>query len=426
MRLTEKAVAALALEPGRKDRLVADDATPGLFVRVTPGGRSFLAQYVQAGVKRRVPIGRHGAVTLDAARTAARNILGSVANGVDVAAERAKARAAAEAERQADKLTLAALLDGWSKLALAERRPSYRNEAVRALKVAFAPHLHKRAEALSRPSVVAALDGMAGQGKTAIASRTAAYGRACYGWAMKRGTLANNPFASLPDISGPGARDRMLTDGEVGLVWRAAGKLGWPFQHVFRLLLLTGQRRDEVAGMAWSEVGADGAVWTVPQERAKNGRAHVVHLSAEARAVLAEVPRIKGQALVFSTNGRTAPSGFSKAVSRLIEFMEAERREAAAEAGEPSPEPIPEWRLHDFRRTMVSWLASTGTPPHIADKLLNHVSGAISGVAAVYQRAEFLPERKAALERWGAHVVACGEGREHASNVVLLHAGAVR
>ena len=116
-------------------------------------------------------------------------------------------------------------------------------------------------------------------------------------------------------MSEPGARDRALTGEEIGFIWRASGKLGWPFGPIVQLLLLTGQRRDEVAGMAWPEIGADGLVWTIPKERAKNGSMHVVHLSPEARVVIADVPCIEGQALVFSTNGRTPPSGFSKAAA---------------------------------------------------------------------------------------------------------------
>ena len=84
------------------------------------------------------------------------------------------------------------------------------------------------------------------------------------------------------------------------------------------------------------------------------------------------------------------------------------------------PPPLPDWHLHDFRRACVSWLASNGTPPHVADRLLNHTAGTIKGVARIYNRAEYLPERKAALERWAAHVLRCAEGGEEALNVVSL------
>jgi integrase len=161
-----------------------------------------------------------------------------------------------------------------------------------------------------------------------------------------------------------------------------------------RLLLLTAQRRDEVAAMRWSELWPDFAVWTVPKERAKNGRAHLVHLAPEARAVLADVPRVEGRDLVFTAHGRAPVSGFAKAKERLDRLSG-----------------VRGWRLHDCRGTAVTRMAGAGFPPHVADRLLNHVEGAIRGVAAVYQRGEFLPERRAALEAWAGHVIACGGRR---------------
>jgi integrase len=175
------------------------------------------------------------------------------------------------------------------------------------------------------------------------------------------------------------------------------------------LLLLTAQRREEVAALRWSELSADLSIWALPGSRAKNGRAHVVHLADPARAILASVPRIVGQDLVFSVTGTTAPSGFSKAKLALD----------AATAKETGAE-IAGWRFHDFRRTAVTWLAGAGFPPHVADRLLNHVGGSIQGVAAIYQRSEFLAERKAALAAWGAHVLRCGDGAVAVGNVAVL------
>lgn len=414
MRLTEEEVAVLSCAPGQKDRLVFDDALPGLALRITAAGRKFfLAQYTIGGQRRRVPIGQWGAVTLKAARLAARGILGDVAKGQDVAQVRAIARKAKAADTAANKLTLAALLEQWDALVLAQQRKNYRYEAVRAVKAAFLDHLERRADALSRDVALAALDALAKDGKAAMAGRTLAYARACYTWATKRGLVASNPFLALPIGSGTVSRDRVLTSGEVALVWQAAGTTAFPFGPLVRLLLLTAQRREEVAGMAWSELSADGAVWTIPKERAKNGKAHIVHLAPAVRAILAAVPRFArtdeaGQILtsdlVFTTNGRTPVSGFSRAKLKLDETIEAARAKVAAEAGQNVPAPLPGWRLHDFRRTAVTWMAENGIPPHVADKLLNHVQGTISGVAAVYQRGQFLAERKAALEAWADQV----------------------
>ena len=318
MKLTEEGIDALACEPGQKDRLVFDDTLPGLAVRITAaGGKSFLAQYTVAGQRRRVPIGRWGAVTLKAARAAARGILGDVAKGQDVAAVRTAKREQVKADAAADKLTLDALLSQWAGLALAKRKPSYSREAVRAVRLAFPGHLDRRADALTREDAVAALDALARAGKVAMPGRTAAYGRACYAWAGKRGMVPSNPFVALPIPAGNASRDRVLTDEEVALIWQAAGALGHPFGPLFRLLLLTAQRREEVAGMGWSELSQDRTTWTIPKERAKNGKAHVVHLAPTARAILDDVPLFVWPApdrvaqlpppdLVFTTTGKRA------------------------------------------------------------------------------------------------------------------------
>jgi integrase len=155
----------------------------------------------------------------------------------------------------------------------------------------------------------------------------------------------------------------------------------------------------------------DLTTWALPGARAKNGKAHLVHLAEPARAILVSMPRIAGQDLVFSVTGKTPPSGFSKAKLALHAAM-------AKDAGEATPD----WRFHDFRRTAVTWLAGAGFAPHVADRLLNHVTGSIQGVAAIYQRGEFLSERKAALEAWAAHVLRCGEDAMHVAlgNVTVL------
>jgi integrase len=439
---------------------VFDTRTPGLGVRAyrvveeTRDGtkkqaiaRSFIVQWTDkaTGRKQREPLGAWGSLTVEQAREAARIRLGRLAAGFDPAAERAArfaADAAARAEAARAKVEAAFNLDtliaDWARVHLASRSPRYATEAQRALKVAFKPHLTKPAAALAHGDVTAVLDNMAADGHAPIASRTQAYGRACYGWAVERRRLASNPFADLPVIAGGApARDRVLTDDEIGAIWRAADGLGEPFRPVVRLLLMTAQRREEIAGMCWSEVSADLSTWTLPAARAKNDRAHVVHLSAPARAILAGMKWIDGQDLIFSTTGKTAPSGFSKAKASLDTAMAKAAALGAGEslAGSAAPAGLSPrkrgkgaveapmatgWRFHDFRRTAVTWLAGAGFPPHVADRLLNHVSGSISGVAAVYQRGEFLTERRAALDAWAAHVLACAEGGEAAGNVVRL------
>jgi integrase len=150
-------------------------------------------------------------------------------------------------------------------------------------------------------------------------------------------------------------------------------------------LALTGQRREEVAQLTWDELNLASRTWTLPAFRTKNGKAHIVHLSQEAIVLLMHMPRL-GK-FVFSYSGTKPFRSFSAAKRELDKLSEITR-----------------WRLHDLRRTCVSGMARLGVAPHVADKVLNHQAGTISGVAAVYQRHEFIAERKDALERWGQHL----------------------
>ena len=438
-KLTERFIAGFKPEGAAKDRLAFDTEVKGLGIRATASGaRTFLVQWTDAATARKVrePLGVWGGITLEQAREAARIRLGRVAAGFDPKAERearkaedTRHRAAVAAAKVDADFTLDALINDWATLHLANRRPRYAAEATRALRLAFKALVAAPASALTHEAVTEVLDVLAGEGKTATARLTMAYGRACYGWALKRRRLPLNPFAGLPAIEGGTAsRERVLSAEEVGEVWRAAGKVPAPHGPMVRLGLLTLARRDEIAGMRWGEVAADLSAWTQPGTRTKNGKAHVVHLSAPARALLRDMlGAAKGKPLpalppadklVFGVGERpiTAHSWTKRAVQAAID---AERAKAAEKAG-TEPGEMPAWVLHDFRRSGVTWLAANGFPPHVADRLLNHLTGTISGVAKVYQRGEFLPERARALDAWGAHVLASGEGRIAVQNVVRL------
>ncbi|MGA7609583.1 MAG: site-specific integrase, partial [Xanthobacteraceae bacterium] len=181
------------------------------------------------------------------------------------------------------------------------------------------------------------------------------------------------------------ARDRVLDDQELAQVILAARKVGGPYGGIVELLALTGQRREEVARLTWQELDLEQRIWTLPKSRTKNVKQHAVHLSEQSLGVLMRAS--KRGPFVFSTLGAKSFNEFSKAKRQLDQLSG-----------------VTGWRLHDLRRTCVSGMARLGVAPHVADKILNHQSGTISGVAAVYQRHEFLAERQAALDLWGAHI----------------------
>jgi integrase len=204
-------------------------------------------------------------------------------------------------------------------------------------------------------------------------------------WCVGRAIIDRSPAGDIPLPTKEIARDRVLDDRELAAIVLAARKIGGPYGGIVELLGLTGQRREEVGRMTWDEVDLATRVWTIPKSRSKNGKAHIVHLSDQSLAVLKRANR-QGQ-FVFSNLGSKPFKEFSRS-KRALDH-------ASRVAG---------WRLHDLRRTCVSGMAKLGIAPHVADKILNHQTGTISGVAAVYQRHDFRTERESALDRWGAHV----------------------
>jgi integrase len=436
MQLTERKIERFAVEHGRKDRLIFDDAQRGLAVRVTAsGGRSFLCQYTLHGHKWRVPLGACSAVTLAKARQAAAAVMGDVAKGRNPAAERKDAAAAERAKRTRSRLTLRVLIEDWNRLHLAGRRLRYATEAVRALHYALADHLDDAAEDLDRASVVRALDAIARRHKrakgtekpkgTAMIGRTAAYGRAAFAWAVKRGAVHINPFADLPVAKSVGKRERVLSDAELAEIWRVADDTAAPYGTIIKLLILTGQRRGEVAGMASDEISDDLATWTLSGERTKNGAVHTVPLSAPARDLLKAVPpkdaegRRAKTGLVLSGAEGTPFAGWSKAKRALDKAIVGARAEAAASAGtrRASLEP---WSVHDLRRTVATGLQRLGVRLEVTEAILNHISGSRGGIAGVYQRHDWAVEKRAALDAWAAHVLAAAEGGQVAGRVVAF------
>jgi integrase len=247
-------------------------------------------------------------------------------------------------------------------------------------------------------------------GAAVQANRTLTRLRTLFRWAADMDLVDADPTVGVRQRVKEKARDRALDDSEIRLFWSGAGKLGWPFGPLFKLLLLTAQRRDEIGGMRWSEIDLDKQTWTIPRERAKSDRAHVVHLSAPAIEIIAALPRT-GE-LVFSATGTTSVSGYSRAKVRIDKLM-------TAASGDPEAEIAP-WILHDLRRTATTGMAGLGIAPHVVDKILNHSAGTIRGVAAVYNRHAYLPERKAALEAWGRRLMTLVRPERTPGNIVVM------
>jgi integrase len=240
---------------------------------------------------------------------------------------------------------------------------------------------------IRREDILSLLDHLVDGGAPVGANRVLAAIRKLFNWAAGRSMLPANPCERIQRPTDEVSRDRVLNDDELRLVWRAAGERGWPFGPIVQLLILTGQRRDEVAGMAWSELNLKGATWHLPRGRVKNDNGHDVPLSAPALAIIGQVQKVAGVDLLFSTTGKTAVSGFSKEKKAIVEQVVFD-----------------DWWLHDLRRTMASGMARLGVSLPVIEKILNHSSGSFRGVVGVYQRHSYANEKRAALDLWGAHV----------------------
>lgn len=399
-------MAALTCPAERKDAMFFDTVLKGFGLRVTAkGSRVFLYQYRVGLTVRRQRLGEWPTTTTAQARKLAERQRGAVHAGADPVATRRAEQAATtapetEAKRQkaVDAFTVAALINQWRDGHLTSRRPSYQSSASNRLRSALRTWLDIPAAAFDQAAAVQTLDQVKTGFGPIAANRVRAYGRACFGWAHKRGTLASNPFSAVPKPAQEQARDRVLSDTELARVWQASEQLEEPWRVILQLLVLTGQRRGEVAGMQWSELTlepAAKAMWSLPGGRTKNGHPHDLPLSPAAVALLAGVPRFAGCPLVFSQGRANPPSGFGKAKARLDR--------AIADQGEP----MTPWTLHDLRRTMATGLQRQGVRLEVTEAVLNHVSGSRAGIVGVYQRHAWAEEKRTALQDWATHVGSC-------------------
>lgn len=253
-------------------------------------------------------------------------------------------------------------------------------------------------DGILRSEVRDLLRGMVKAKKPVAANRLLGNLKRVFKWAVVEGKLEASPIADMDKLVEEQSRDRVLTDAELAAIWRGCEKLSKAHGGAFKLMMLTGARRNEAAGLKRSEI--DGNDWHLPAERSKNGRPHTWPLTDLAQEVVASVPQIDDGDSVFSLDGEKPVNGWSKIKAKL------DREIAEAEDA-----PLPHWTLHDFRRTLVTRMnEKLAVPPHVVEAVVNHVSGVKAGVAGVYNRAAYMPQRREALAKWSAYVAAVVAG----------------
>jgi integrase len=380
--MTKSAIDGLAVT--ERDTVYWDQGLPGFGVKVTPRGRKvFIVMYRLGGagsLLRKYTIGPYGRVTLPMARAQAQKIFAARLDGRDPAEEKKQARRRLVVD-QVEDLVETFIRERLSKVRTARTLSNRLRRDLIPYWGAKSIHDIKKRDVIDLVRKISERNIHAGY-------RLLKLLKTFFRWCVGRAVVEVSPAEGLSTDYREVSRDRVLTDNELATIIVAARKMPWPYGGIVEFLALTGQRREEVVQATSGEIDAEARTWCIPAYRTKNGKAHIVHLSEPAWAVISQ--HLSGK-YIFPTSTGHHFQAYSQS-KRLLDELSGVRG----------------WRLHDLRRTIVSGMARMGIPPHVADKILNHQSGTISGVAAVYQRHDFLAERKGALDRWGVHVAELG------------------
>ena len=371
-----------ALKAASKDTIYWDAGLPGFGVKVTPRSRKvFVVLYRIGGAGsrlRKYTIGPYGRVTLQMARAEAQKVLAARLEGRDPATEKRESKRRMTADRVDDLIEVFIVQHVSKTRKAAEISRLLRREVVSRWG-------NRCVHAIGKRDIVELASEIAQRGTPMAANTLLKVIKTFLNWCVGRAVIDASPAEGVPLPGKEVARDRVLTNNELVSVIRAARQIGGAYGGIVEMLALTGQRREEVAQMVGDEIDFNSRTWTLPGSRTKNGKPHIVHLS---EACIKLIKRASGLGSYVFSISRVRPfQNFTNAKRALDELSG-----------------VTGWRLHDLRRTCVSGMARLGVPPHVADKILNHQSGTISGVAAVYQRHDFLAERKLALERWGQYI----------------------
>jgi integrase len=361
----------------------------GLGVRLYPSGKkAFILSYRQNGTKRLYTLGQYGQITLDQARDLAQKRLGEVADGKDPVITRRDSRKKNEWTVQR---AYSEFLNRYAKVYNKRWQ-----ETERVFTKDILPAIGARPiEEVTKEDIIRLVDAVLKRKARIMANQTLKICRRFFNWCLERDLIQYAPTDRLTMPAKEVSRDRVLSEEEVSDVWRAAEAMGYPFGAAIQLLLLTGQRRGEVLSMEWEHIDPRTGVWTIPRENTKTGQQHSLPLPPQAIALIANSRKLGPY--IFTTAGLKPFENVSHHKAVLDTMVNQSR----AEKGRA---PITPWRIHDLRRTAASGMAGLGVAPHVIEKVLNHSSGIISGVAAVYNRHHYTKEIGEALRLWADHV----------------------
>lgn len=361
------------IKPNGKRQEFCDPYLKGFGLRVSKmGTKTFYIRFRYRGKIQRHTIGTYPSFSLTEARKKAGEIIERVEKG--------------ELHKQ-EKLTILDAHENFIKLYAKVHNKDWRVSKSR-LKKFLAEFGNMKLVDLQRRDIIAHLDSLMAAGTPTQANRTHAALSKFLNWCVERCYLEHSPCYGVKKPAKENARDRVLNDDELLKIWNACEEFSYPFGSLLQVMILTAQRRNEVSCMCWSELDLKNKVWTIPKERAKNGKAHNVPLSQSVIDILEAAPRFLHSDYVFTTTGKTPVSGLGKYKYRIDDMIG-----------------VTDWVFHDFRRTVSSGMARLEVPPYVGEKVLNHVSGTFSGVLGVYNQYGYDREKREALNKWADHVM---------------------
>lgn len=411
-----------ALKPAEQGRRVIfwDAQVPQFGIRVTDKSEkenigSFVLVARFPGSSNPAPrrIGDFPAMGLAQARQIAREWRDVIAKGVDPKVKEAERRRE-EDRRHAD--TFGAALEAYATERLSRLRTG--DEARRSIERYALPVWGSRPIAEIRRADIKELIRGIHKDAPVAGNRLLALLKTFFAWAAEEEMIEASPAAAVKPLADEVRRDRVLTDAEIRAIWQGCGELG-AFGRAFKFMLLTGQRRTEVGELTWREIDQAARLWTLPRERAKADRSHDIPLSDMAMEIIENCLRLGDY--VFTTGGSRPISGWSKAKAALDKLAIEKARSLAMERSDNIPAEIPEWHLHDLRRTCATHMARLGVDRITISKLLNHAEG---GVTSIYDRHSRDPEKRIAVDIWGQRLRAIVDGVD-GENVVSIKAARV-
>jgi integrase len=384
------------LKAGAARREVPDGGCAGLYLVVQPTGvRSWAARYRLNGKPAKLTLGRFPTISLAEARRRATAALSQVAEGIDPAVEKRKTTIEVT-DRKRD------TVQAWYERYTGHAKKRTRESTWEAIGGIFRREIlpiwgGESVHNIKRRDVIDLVEGIANT-RPVAANRTLTVVSTFFGWLVARDVIVASPAAGVAPPTKETERTRKLSDEEIVRFWTACEAIPVPYGDMYKLLLLLGARRQEIAEMPWREVDEQARTWELPADRSKTHANRLTPLPDQAFAIIARQPHIAGPHVFFRRGGHSA----------IKLMLDAAMRPDAS------------WRVHDLRRTCASGLQKLGINVAVTEAILGHKGNTFKGIVSIYQTHDYFEEKRAALQMWANRIDALVKGEGAGAKVVQL------